>query len=209
MYIEMPYMNGFAATKKIVSQYPDIKIIGMSSYEKENYIQRLIDVGAQGYLIKTENNYEIIEALIADKVDSFIFSCEINHHLPLLKSHKTILFVDKSESRHLSLRHFLFKCGYTVLKARNATESIFFLTDKNINAVIVDQSVINRNNNFISTLLVNTEKMKILLINEDNNKTGTKHKLNNEIIHLEKSFSPETLVKILENEEIINSQHIN
>jgi len=91
MDIEMPYMNGFEATKQIVSHYPDIKIVGMSDCEKESYVQKLIDAGAHGYLIKTGTNYEVIKELIAGKLDSFVFSCEINHHLPLLKSYKTIL----------------------------------------------------------------------------------------------------------------------
>ncbi len=198
MDIEMPYMNGFEATKKIVSLYPDIKIIGMSSYEKEIYIQKLIDVGAHGYFIKTGNNYEGIKELIAGKADSFVFSCEINHYLPFLKSHKTILFVDRSESQHLSLRHFLFKCGYTVLKAQNATESIFFMKEKDIDAVIIDQSVIKRNNNFVSTLLENTKKIKVFLINGNDNTTEIKNNLNNELIYLENDFSFETIVKILE-----------
>ena len=57
MDIEMPYINGFEATESVVSLYPDIKIIGMSSYEKEDYIKKLIDVGAHGYMIKSGDNF--------------------------------------------------------------------------------------------------------------------------------------------------------
>ena len=198
MDIEMPYMNGFEATKNVVSLYPDIKIIGMSRYEKESYIQRLIDVGAHGYLIKSEDNYEAIKELIAGKTDSFIFSSKINHHLPLSKSYKTILFVDKTEDKNLDIRHFLRKHGYTVLKAQNTAESIFFLNSNNIDTVIIDKSIINRNSNFLSTVAHTTKSMNFILINGNNIKAEIKNKHNHKIRQLEKGFSPELLVKTIE-----------
>ena len=203
MDIEMPYMNGFEATKKIVSLYPDIKIIGVSGNEKETYIEKLIDVGAKGYLTKAGSNFQVIKELITGKADSFVFSADINHNLPLLKSYKSILFVDKSENRHISLRHFLFKCGYTIFKARNATESCFYLKNKKIDAVIIDHSVIKRNKKFLSRVLDKTKGLKYIVLNkkiEDTEKIN-----NNEIIHLKKDFSREIIVRIIENQITIKT----
>ncbi len=196
MDIEMPYMDGFEATKEVVSLYPDINIIGMSGYEKESYIKKLIDVGARGYLIKSEDNYEVIKELLAGKIDSFIFSGKIIHHLPLLKSYKTVLFVDKNESTNLDLRHFLRKCGYTILKAQNVSASLFFLNNKSIDAVIIDKSIINRNHNYLSTISNTAKSINCILINEEEIKTNYNNNL--KIKCLEKGFSLKSLVKTIE-----------
>lgn len=51
--IEMPIMNGIVATQKICQQFPDIKVLILSSHENQRYIVEAFQAGANGYLLKS------------------------------------------------------------------------------------------------------------------------------------------------------------
>ncbi len=53
MDIEMPGMNGIQATRAILEQYPQVKIIILTSFPKDDLVQKSLEAGALGYLIKT------------------------------------------------------------------------------------------------------------------------------------------------------------
>ena len=52
MDIEMPVMNGIDATRKAITQYPGLKIIALTMYKDDAYIQSMLEAGARGFLIK-------------------------------------------------------------------------------------------------------------------------------------------------------------
>ncbi len=52
MDIEMPEMNGIQATEKALDQNPDLKIIALTMFNDDEYIQSMIDAGVRGFLIK-------------------------------------------------------------------------------------------------------------------------------------------------------------
>ncbi|OQY00095.1 MAG: hypothetical protein B6I20_09175 [Bacteroidetes bacterium 4572_117] len=104
--------------------------------------------------------------------------------------------LQKIETQHIKLRHFLRKCGYNIKKAQNVTESTFFIKSIAVDVVIVDKSVIKHNSKFISQLLNNPQNLKIILINS--NFQNTEIKLHHSIFHLKKGDSPEKLVEIIE-----------
>ena len=52
MDIEMPIMNGIEATRKTLEKYPETKIIALTMYKEDAYIQSMIDAGVKGFLIK-------------------------------------------------------------------------------------------------------------------------------------------------------------
>ncbi len=52
MDIEMPVMNGIEATKKAIAKYPDLKIIALTMFKEDAYIQSMIEAGVKGFLIK-------------------------------------------------------------------------------------------------------------------------------------------------------------
>src|SRR5512146_2127524 len=52
MDLMMPEMDGIAATRAILAEYPDTKIIAMTSFEDEELVNGVLAAGAISYLLK-------------------------------------------------------------------------------------------------------------------------------------------------------------
>jgi NarL family two-component system response regulator LiaR len=65
MDLMMPEMDGIAATKAILAEYPEIKIIAMTSFEEEQLVQGVLAAGAISYLIKNVTSDELASAIRA------------------------------------------------------------------------------------------------------------------------------------------------
>ena len=55
MDIEMPGMNGIEATRLAREKFPDLKIIALSMFGEDEYLQHMIDAGVCGFLLKNIN----------------------------------------------------------------------------------------------------------------------------------------------------------
>jgi DNA-binding NarL/FixJ family response regulator len=65
MDIRMPEMDGVQATKRIKARYPETKIIMLSTYKEDIYVQSSLQEGASGYLLKDVSPTELIAAIRA------------------------------------------------------------------------------------------------------------------------------------------------
>jgi len=65
MDVNMPKMDGIAATKKIKELYPKTAVLVLSAYDDDQFVFNLIDEGAAGYLLKSMSASEIINAVRA------------------------------------------------------------------------------------------------------------------------------------------------
>lgn len=63
MDINMPVLNGVEATKQLVDQYPETKVIILSIHDDENYVTHALKTGAMGYLLKEMDADALIEAV--------------------------------------------------------------------------------------------------------------------------------------------------
>lgn len=61
--INLPDISGIDLCKKIHKEFPEIKILGISTFSERSYISRMIENGASGYLIKSASGDEIAEAI--------------------------------------------------------------------------------------------------------------------------------------------------
>lgn len=52
MDILMPVMDGIEATRRILSQYPTIKVIALSSFVDDDNVREMLKAGASGFLLK-------------------------------------------------------------------------------------------------------------------------------------------------------------
>lgn len=63
MDMQMPLMNGVEATKLIHEQFPDIRILGLSTFATDRYVVDLLRAGASGYLVKDSRPEVITQAI--------------------------------------------------------------------------------------------------------------------------------------------------
>lgn len=58
MDIAMPKMDGIEASTKAIKEFPELKIIALSSYDDEIYYKKLINAGVKGFLTKNSDTEE-------------------------------------------------------------------------------------------------------------------------------------------------------
>ena len=63
MDIAMPVLNGLEATRQITRAVPTTKVLVLSSYSDDEYIQQLTEAGAAGYLVKQTAANELLKAI--------------------------------------------------------------------------------------------------------------------------------------------------
>lgn len=63
--INLPDKSGIDLCKEIKAKYPDIQILGLSSFNQQSYIQKMMQNGASGYVLKNASIEEIIKAIEA------------------------------------------------------------------------------------------------------------------------------------------------
>jgi DNA-binding NarL/FixJ family response regulator len=60
--IDMPVMNGIDATKEIKKRFPETAVLALSMWEEERMIMKMLDAGADGYILKTASAAELLQA---------------------------------------------------------------------------------------------------------------------------------------------------
>ena len=63
MDIRMPNMNGVVATQRIKSEYPNVKVVILTTFDDSDYILSAINNGASGYLLKDISSTALIDAV--------------------------------------------------------------------------------------------------------------------------------------------------
>jgi DNA-binding NarL/FixJ family response regulator len=78
MDVSMPVKDGLKATSEIRARLPQIKILILSGYDSEEYVQKILASGAHGYLLKTTSPDELYAAIEAVYAGEAFFSPRIS-----------------------------------------------------------------------------------------------------------------------------------
>ncbi len=81
MDIAMPSLNGLEATRQISRESPKSKVLILSSYSDDEYVQQLTDAGASGYLVKQTAAQDLVGAIREAKKGNAFFSPAISKRL--------------------------------------------------------------------------------------------------------------------------------
>ena len=65
MDIRMPGEGGIEATRQITSQFPETKVVMLTSFADDELVVRAIRAGAVGYMLKQVGNEELLRAIAA------------------------------------------------------------------------------------------------------------------------------------------------
>jgi DNA-binding NarL/FixJ family response regulator len=86
MDLRMPQKDGIETTKIIAKQYPSSHIIALTMYEDERFVSHMMEIGANGYLLKSADPSEIKRAIIEVATKGYYLNNFVNRIL-LKKSH--------------------------------------------------------------------------------------------------------------------------
>jgi DNA-binding NarL/FixJ family response regulator len=63
MDVAMPDLNGIEATKQILQEAPEVRVIALSMHKDRTFVSRMLQAGAKGYLLKDTAFEEIARAV--------------------------------------------------------------------------------------------------------------------------------------------------
>lgn len=104
MDLVMPELNGIEATRRIKAEYPDVKVLVLSSFIDEEHVLGVMDAGADGYEMKDSEPKALITTIKQIAAGEQIF-------------HPDVMKVRKSGMNLAHLRNPLSKRELEVLKA--------------------------------------------------------------------------------------------
>lgn len=141
MDIQMPELDGVAATKAILAEQPESHVIILTMYRQDRYVFEAIKVGARGYLLKDADSNELITAirrvangetlLGAEMAAEILDEFKKYHELPSHPDHKISELTDREEDilRHLaqgsSNQEIATSLGMSEKTVRNRLSEIF------------------------------------------------------------------------------------
>ncbi len=63
MDISMPDKNGIELCQEVKERYPGIQILGLSTFDENAFIQKMLENGASGYVLKNATKQELSKAI--------------------------------------------------------------------------------------------------------------------------------------------------
>src|ERR1035438_9910939 len=63
--IDMPHMSGVAVTEVLRKDLPQVKVLILSMHQRSEYLVRILESGARGYVLKEASSEELVKAIEA------------------------------------------------------------------------------------------------------------------------------------------------
>lgn len=77
MDISMPRVSGFDATERLRQQAPSVKVLVLSAHNNREYLLRMVQAGAHGFISKEASTDELLEAIDSVHSGQTFFSPEV------------------------------------------------------------------------------------------------------------------------------------
>lgn len=81
MDLKMPVMDGMEATQIIRKKFPSVKVLVVTMYDDDKFIIHLMEIGANGYLLKNTEPDEIRKSIYAVHENGYYFNDLVNKAL--------------------------------------------------------------------------------------------------------------------------------
>ena len=63
MDINLPDKSGIDLCKELKSRYPSVKVLGLSTFNQQSFIEKMMSNGASGYVLKNASGQELMEGI--------------------------------------------------------------------------------------------------------------------------------------------------
>lgn len=130
MDVKMPGIGGLEATRKLLRQDPDVRVVAVTVCDEEPFPSRLLKAGAAGYLTKGAALEEMVKAIRAVASGQRYISPEIAQQLALknLEEEKEMPF-DALTEREMQITMMIVNCQ----KVQEISDRLF-LSPKTVNS---------------------------------------------------------------------------
>src|SRR5687768_8720194 len=91
MDISLPDKSGIDLCKEVKEKYPAVLIIGLSTFNQKSFIQKMMENGASGYVLKNATQEELMEAITAVTNGKTYLSFDAGQTLKKVKNNTVIL----------------------------------------------------------------------------------------------------------------------
>ena len=81
MDMQMPVMDGVAATEAVTAELPDTKVLAITTFSSEQYLVPALRAGAAGYLVKDAPPTEVVDAVRKVHAGDAVFSAGVARDL--------------------------------------------------------------------------------------------------------------------------------
>lgn len=61
--VQMPVMNGIEATRQIRARFPNVHVLILTAYDEDPYVFALLQAGANGYILKSADADDLLQAV--------------------------------------------------------------------------------------------------------------------------------------------------
>lgn len=105
MDIVMPGMDGIAATRAVLDQNPELKIIALTTFPDEDLVQNALEAGVVGYLLKNTPIDGLADAIRSARAGKMVLASEATQALVAAMTQKEELGSDLSDREREVLAH--------------------------------------------------------------------------------------------------------
>lgn len=65
MDVQMPVLDGIEATRRIVAEHPEVKVVILTTFDRDDYLFDALEAGASGFLLKNAEADDLVDAVRA------------------------------------------------------------------------------------------------------------------------------------------------
>lgn len=91
MDINLPDKSGIDLCKEVKEKYPSVFIVGLSTFNQHSFIQKMMDNGASGYVLKNATTEELMEAVTEVAKGKIYLSFEASQTMRDMPSNNFVL----------------------------------------------------------------------------------------------------------------------
>lgn len=90
MDLKMPRVDGIEATRRIVADHPDVKVLVLTTFDIDSYVLQALRVGANGYVLKDSTPESVVRSILTVMAgDRVMASAVANRVIDLVTGNST------------------------------------------------------------------------------------------------------------------------